>query len=829
MTIFRPLLAALPSAALLLAPAARATLLYYDGFPVEGTDAYPYGDKLTSINPQHPTIVGFKDSANNKWSAGTTAIQIHDEGLDYPAGIPLTSVKGELTIGRGSGSPRGAYRNIVTPALPTSFYVSFLLRFEGSYPTAFTDFLAFDSHGISGTGSAYASNFGENGFVIDLRKEDGQVNLLLKTGKDANLTTATLLADPAASTTYFIVVKYETFNDSTIISASILDTPAEPETWMAVLTPAAHSRVPNKMEIGGYSGNSKANYFAVDEVRIGTEFSDVAGVAGSSPAAFDGASSVTGISLGASAATATFSTTVSTPGSPVSDVFLCWGDEDAGLATNGWDNVVPLGTAAAGSTYTHTATTLPLGVGIFHRFAALSELQSAWAEPGTAMFLTTQAPTNVFLGTVSTLASEAGNWSLGHVPTASETVIYRGDWTSSALDWDAAAPLQIGSWVQKDSATYVTFWTTPASPLRVTGDVAFEAGVWTHDGPAHEPTAAVAVSAGGSIDIGSRALVNVGAAVSGQDSDGSPRGYYRRGPGYTYNSGASYGGEGYPVAGDYGPILNPMDYGSGARGSGGENAMKKYSGGGLVDITAGGTLTVNGAISANGYGYANCGGASSGGTIRLAAGQLLGSGSITSNGGTDTYYGSGSGGRILVRLTASGAALSDFGGTITADGGAGGSPGNSGLYDTPSTASGTIAVRLASHEPNEADVYVRNLVTRRDMTNEVAEVRVYPATPLPPRQTPDASYRGTDWHLQSGARLRLTANTEVRSIEFLAPGGNYAAPVLFTDGYTLRAAELHMFGTRLPPGRYTAVNYPDAILGEGAILVLSPGTTILLR
>lgn len=57
----------------------------------------------------------------------------------------------------------------------------------------------------------------------------------------------------------------------------------------------------------------------------------------------------------------------------------------------------------------------------------------------------------------------------------------------------------------------------------------------------------------------------------------------------------------------------------------------------------------------------------------------------------------------------------------------------------------------------------------------------------------------------------------------------YSAPVVFTDGVTLRTAELRMFGTRLPPGQYTAANYPDAILGEGSILVLSSGTTVLIR
>ena len=99
---------------------AEATLLYYDGFPTESANAYPVGQLANNSNPAHASIVGFKDNANNKWSAGSTANQIWSETLSYPSGIALTTQPGEYTCGRGSGSPRGAFRTFSNPTLSDS-------------------------------------------------------------------------------------------------------------------------------------------------------------------------------------------------------------------------------------------------------------------------------------------------------------------------------------------------------------------------------------------------------------------------------------------------------------------------------------------------------------------------------------------------------------------------------------------------------------------------------------------------------------------------------------------------------------------------------------
>ena len=207
----------------------------------------------------------------------------------------------------------------------------------------------------------------------------------------------------------------------------------------------------------------------------------------------------------------------------------------------------------------------------------------------------------------------------------------------------------------------------------------------------------------------------------------------------------------------------------------------------------------------------------------------MGSGLIEANAGFDTYAGSGSGGRVRVNLTASGASSSDFTGTVAAYGGTGGNPGNSALYDTPSTAAGTVFWQEPSDGPLAGDVWVVNSVAQRTMTNETT--RVYPATQLPPRHRDpvDSTYAQTRWHLGNNAKLRLTAGVSVKSIDFLSPSSSAAAPVLFTDGYSIRATSASINGVRLASGEYTATDYPDVIFGTGTLTVGGGGLVVIVR
>ncbi|MFZ2778643.1 MAG: fibronectin type III domain-containing protein, partial [Candidatus Moraniibacteriota bacterium] len=125
------------------------------------------------------------------------------------------------------------------------------------------------------------------------------------------------------------------------------------------------------------------------------------------------------------------------------------------------------------------------------------------------------------------------------------------------------------------------------------------------------------------------------------------------GAGYGGAGGASSGGCGVAGA-TYGSSTAPVDLGSG----GGAGWGSGFPGGGAVKITATGTTTINGSITANGGTPGNGNwdsGAGSGGSIWINTNTLAGNGSIAADGGNNiTYYtpsGGGGGGRIAINYT----------------------------------------------------------------------------------------------------------------------------------------------------------------------------------
>jgi len=130
-------------------------------------------------------------------------------------------------------------------------------------------------------------------------------------------------------------------------------------------------------------------------------------------------------------------------------------------------------------------------------------------------------------------------------------------------------------------------------------------------------------------------------------------------------AGGAYGGDGGDGFGStggsaYGSLTQPADNGSGGGGTTSDN-KQGGDGGGAVKLSVGGTMTLNGDITAGGgMGIRNGGsfqdyasGAGSGGSVWLDVDTLEGSGSITANGGTgqeedDGDSGAGGGGRIAI-------------------------------------------------------------------------------------------------------------------------------------------------------------------------------------
>ena len=145
------------------------------------------------------------------------------------------------------------------------------------------------------------------------------------------------------------------------------------------------------------------------------------------------------------------------------------------------------------------------------------------------------------------------------------------------------------------------------------------------------------------------------------------------GGGYGGAGGASASGE--PGGITYGSSQQPIDWGS--QGGVPSASFVNFSqGGGAIRLEVAGTLTVNGAVTANGKAalFQNTGGGA-GGSVWLNVGTLGGNGAITANGGAGEPVngGSGGGGRVaLYYLT------DNFTGVATASGAGGALPGQNG-------------------------------------------------------------------------------------------------------------------------------------------------------
>lgn len=129
----------------------------------------------------------------------------------------------------------------------------------------------------------------------------------------------------------------------------------------------------------------------------------------------------------------------------------------------------------------------------------------------------------------------------------------------------------------------------------------------------------------------------------------------------------------------------------------GGSGSKTQRSGGAVRVVVGGTLTLDGEATVSGQteDRTNLGGRTggAGGSIDVTAGCLAGSGVFKANGGNYNDF-SGPGGRIAVRLTASGADFTAFTGRIEAGGG---SWRKGGAIDpTPDASAGTVYLETAA-------------------------------------------------------------------------------------------------------------------------------------
>lgn len=525
-----------------------------------------------------------------------------------------------------------------------------------------------------------------------------------------------------------------------------------------------------------------------------------------------------------------FSVSVQKAGKPAGDLYLVWGTTDRGKTLEGWDQKEKVVSPAKDETVYGTVKKVEPYKAIYYLYALSNETEIVYSSVSPRAMVAGDAA-NLFLGTVSSDAANAANWSRGRVPTATDTVVFLRDLSKNDLDWPANLT-SVGGWLQPKSDTtgYVTFALLPTAPLTIAGDAVLDGGVWTHvgagvDHEAFEPTAAVAASIRGNLHLGADATITAG---SGELNirEKRTRGWYLSGPGFKEGTGASYGGEGSADGIVYGSVFSPMEYGSSGTGDG-----VSYAGGGLVVLSVLGRAEVNGSITARGYGWNGMNGGSSGGSLNLSFGSLDGSGVIAADAGIlqaqtfDSINGSGSGGRVAIRLTDADSDFSLFKGTVTAYGNRGRN--KSEEYDeTPCSAAGTVFLATGSETAaGSGEIVVANgELTNGDATAPGPRTL---ATQLPgngPRCDGNAAFRRRRLSIRDYGRVKLTDSFRVSSLSL--EGENAA---LDLNGKTLSTLSLNVNGQEFRPGTYTAAQIGLQVTGAGSVVVGGQGFRIIIR
>jgi hypothetical protein len=248
------------------------------------------------------------------------------------------------------------------------------------------------------------------------------------------------------------------------------------------------------------------------------------------------------------------------------------------------------------------------------------------------------------------------------------------------------------------------------------------------------------------------------------------RGHLSGGPGGAsgnYTAGPSHGGRGgvgyTPFRSTYGSVLGPTNWGS-------QNNMR---GGGAVKLAVSGTLTLNGAVDADGdrtFKNNDFYGSGSGGSVWLKAGAFAGGGTVSASGG-DGYVGPGGGGRISL-VEVAGAGLDGL--SCQASGG----------YSSKAkfSAPGTFYRQRAGVSDGAGTVTVNAPSTWTPGT-DAAGTNTYCELPPSLVAVSDELKRAT-LRIETRGRVGLSANMTVGDLYLV--GGSAAYPQLILNGRTLK-------------------------------------------
>jgi hypothetical protein len=284
--------------------------------------------------------------------------------------------------------------------------------------------------------------------------------------------------------------------------------------------------------------------------------------------------------------------------------------------------------------------------------------------------------------------SNPNNWSGDILPSAGDLVIFNISCTDDCFGDDITDHLGhlVLDYGYTGTLTIEQDAIAGGDTLTVTGDVTVSDGALVCEadptaigsGTVEDPHGEGITISAANITVGTGGYVSAdGQGFLENDGPGAGDSWSENNAGAGGGHGG-YGGDGYNCMGgvSYGLEWEPTSLGSG----GGAFTLGGGSGGGAVKLEATDTITVNGAVSADGDDcFQPCAGGGAGGSIWMAADTLEGAGTITADGGNgcSTDGGGGSGGRIYINTT-----TSTYTGTKSIAGGTGFDPGDMGtIYE----------------------------------------------------------------------------------------------------------------------------------------------------
>lgn len=273
------------------------------------------------------------------------------------------------------------------------------------------------------------------------------------------------------------------------------------------------------------------------------------------------------------------------------------------------------------------------------------ELPASNAAMLTLVNLAVPPGKKTWVATANGDASDGANWSPSGAPTATDEILFDGNFSNARCIWDAAATHTVAAWEQAAAFTgtvelQTTYESGAFAALAITGDCTINGGTVTQTKNEDVQVYRISMTVGGDLTVAAGAQIT--ATGKGYDTCHYPAG----------SACGVHGGSANDLSLVYGDLKHPVDIGSAGSTSG-------FKGGGAIHLVVTGDATLDGTLAArpstgstqNDTRYKGHG---AGGSIYLSAASVAGSGSITAAGyGFDSSWQrpGGSGGRIAVICT----------------------------------------------------------------------------------------------------------------------------------------------------------------------------------